>query len=364
MPVSESATLRVRCKHGMRPEFCSVCSPPPSSVKVPRHSRSPERHVALESAPYASLHYALVRTQNVRPTHESAVKHLTAETQTVHVLGHAFLWVVEAILEHAPNLRVLELIPTEEKELGPRHRELCRARGVAVVAGHYRPEMAWDEDEVHRNPMHMPIRTYLMTLPPTERALLDELLTLGFEEAQLTARYYHLAGEEAITLRELGKEHGIRENHRVSSMVHAVLHYLDPEFDVGDRSEQRCRNMTAKVARLRPLAASAAALASRLKECGVASLPAGLPLSRLDTYLDLVAAQRDGRMASLAETQPKVHRALVVRFGLGGEPVYLTLAATGVLLDGVCRERARQLEEKGLAALGVVDEEPEAPTGE
>jgi hypothetical protein len=39
------------------------------------------------------------------------------------------------------------------------------------------------------------------------------------------------------------------------------------------------------------------------------------------------------------------------------------LATAGVLLGNVCRERVRQLEEKGLAALGLGDEGSDATVG-
>jgi len=355
--------MTVRCKHGMRTEFCSVCTPAPLPASVPRHVTVKQGRVLRErtpplEAPYLGGRYALVHVAGPHFCgHVHAVEHLTTQTEVVHLHGHPYVWVVEAVLAQAPNLRRLQVIPSMVRACKETVRTLCAARGVQIVAGHHRPDLAWAEDEIRHTPLYGHYQRFLRGLAGIQYEQFQELLVMGFEAAQLAARYYCLASEAPITLRVLADDHGLESISGASSHIHAVFYYLDSSIQAGKASVRLARNLYLRVVRLRPLLASVAALDAQLRAHGVTALPAGFPLSRLDIYLDLVAASRDGRLASLKADRPKAHQALILRFGLEGEFVYRTLREVAVLFGGVTREWIRLLETQGLTRLNIVDED-------
>ncbi len=310
---------------------------------------------------YAPAHMVVIRThrhprgRGAEPRIAGGFERLTPETAIAHITGIPFLWAVELILERAPNLKTLQVIPSMLVKIHGRHRALCAARGVTIAGGHCRPELAWDEDEVSRSRTYEPQRRFMAELKGEQRSLFDELMAMGFESATMASRYFCLDGEPRVSLRTIGDLYGFKTGETlISAHVQAVLRYLDPGFETGLISNQRARTMAASVGRLRPMLQSAQLLQERMDAAGIERLPDGFPLSRFDVLVELVAAKRDGRLQALAKKWPAVHEALLVRFGLKGESRYRTLVEVGAALNGgVSRERARQLEEKGLAMLEI-----------
>lgn len=144
----------------------------------------------------------------------------------------------------------------------------------------------------------------------------------------------------------------------ISAIVVGVLHYLDPTVEAGDGSRVRSRAMRRTVERLRPYLTSVEMRRRLLAEIGVERVDPRFPLARAYVLRDLLAAARSGALARLAEEHPRQHRAIVLRFGLNeGGTVYRKLEDVGQMMDGITRERVRQLEEKALAVLRIGTED-------
>jgi hypothetical protein len=306
----------------------------------------------------------VVHTVHGRKNCELTIAKMPEDTAFVHVNGTPFLWMFEAVLSRCSSLKTIQVIPSAFPGLlGKGGHFLCQARGVDIVAGHVRPEAAWEAGRIV-SPQYAAQRRFLQTMSGEQRALFDELLALGFEQATMVARYFCLAEEDYIPQRLLATEYGYANGHSaiVSSILLSVLWYLDDTMKVGEDSMRRGRSIRRHVLRLRPMLASAERRVQLAEDLGVPRFALTLPIARLDVFAALVRLYRDGRMASLL--LHREYEMLVLRFGLDDlqAPVYRTLLEVGERLDnlrgdgGVTRERARQLEESALSKLGIVDD--------
>jgi hypothetical protein len=287
------------------------------------------------------------------------IKHLTEKTTFVHINGPLNLWAVEGILQQAPNLKTIQVIPSMFKKLHPdSHLRLCQERGVAVVTGHVRPELVWEEGRIV-SPHYQAQKAFLTGVSGDQKKLFDELIALGFEAALMTSRYYCLNGEEFLSQRALCADFGYGENinHYFSAKINAVLCYLDEAFEASLASKRLAKALRANVIRLRPYLESAELRKQCAERLRIPQLASKFPLARLDTFEKLLEAFRSGRLAQFALESPDDHRALVLRFGLEELALgaYRTLEEVGNL-TGVTRERVRQREERALKILGITEE--------
>lgn len=202
-------------------------------------------------------------------------------------------------------------------------------------------------------------RSFLLDLEGEQKALFEELLSFGFESADMTARYFCLRDEEYLPQRKLAVEYGYPERMYawVSARILSVLHYLDPSFEVGEGAMRSARALRERVSRLREkLQDDTDHL--RLVETFFATygmrLAPNFPLYRLEILEEVLKAKANGQLERLRMRDKVDYQALALRFGLdqpeGG--IYRTLNEVGQLLN-VTRERARQREERALAWLGI-----------
>jgi hypothetical protein len=264
------------------------------------------------------------------------------------------LWAIELILEKAPCLRKIQVIPSMYGHLRPEsHLKLCADRGVEVVTGHIRPDRAWIEGE-NRSPFYKGQRSFFQNLQGEQKALWEELLAMNFESARMTARYFCLDNEVFISKRAIAEEYGYSLDGAMEAYrkINAVISYLDPTFEVAMDAKRFAPGIKMKVERLRKYLDSADRERLLLAELGLSSIPNGLPVSRFETYKELLKAGQEGKLQRLPENQV---RALDLRFGLTSN-TYLTLALVGELMK-LTRERVRQLEEQSLDLLGISHED-------
>jgi hypothetical protein len=203
-------------------------------------------------------------------------------------------------------------------------------------------------------------QTFLEKLEGEQKRLFDELITFGFESAEIVLKYYGLQGHETQTQVNLMKEYGHCANHVVSMYVHAVLSYLDPAFATGQRSKQIADTMRRRVARLREHFAKAtstkAVLDAVAQRHGLSRMPTKLPLARLEVFEAVVEAKKDGRLDQLHVKDPRRYDVLMLRFGLHEDhpAICRTLEEVAEIMSGFAsRQRARQLEEEALEELGI-----------
>lgn len=260
---------------------------------------------------------------------------------------------MQGVLARCPDLRVIEVTPAQERVLSATHHALCWDRGVRITIGSVNPEATGARMGLARG-TYQAQRTFMWGLAGEQRALFEELLVFGFEAAEVTARYYGLAGDDAyISQWRVAEEFGLAQrtgNRLVSKMTGAVLRYLDPTCDVGMASVAHAEAIARRVLRLHQTATTGAALQEWLVKLGIPAVPPGLPPIRFDLFEFALAAFRDGRLAALDERTQGILRK---RFGLNdlGVARALKLREIGDEL-GLTRERIRQLERDGLATLG------------
>ena len=353
--------MGVRCKHGMDPAWCSYCLKENQPAEVKRKQvRQPAQRkdtttFGAEALTQDDLNLAGWVVVHVHLGRENAEFTQLDRATHVHVCGLPFLWVIERILEKAPKLRQIRVIPSFYNKLHPEsHLKLCAEHGVEGVTGHISPALAWAEGE-NRSRFYTGQRQFLLNLKDEQKALWEELLAMNFEAVQMTARYFCLNGEGFISKSDIARQHGFSVHNSettATDLTNAVIFYLDPTFECGPRAQQIANRIKPKVVRLRKYFEAVDHRRVLAEELGLENLPTDLPLSRYEIFKELVAAQRAGKLASLVDNRRG--QALDLRFGLTSGH-YLILEKVGEQMD-ITRERVRQLEEEGLGLLGIQED--------
>ncbi|MEA1926094.1 MAG: sigma factor-like helix-turn-helix DNA-binding protein [Patescibacteria group bacterium] len=294
--------------------------------------------------------YIIIHTQ---PRKHPNFGNLTEKTKKVHVSGHLFLWIVKLILSKCPNLESIQVVPKRMMEINKSHKRLCDSRGVKIDSGYYKPDLAWDAGESRLSSYKLR-RLFFQKLAGKQKALFNELLSFGFEEAIITARYFCLNKENFLCQRELGMEFGYLEKEKaISRKVNAVISYLDETFSTSRVSMALACSIKRRVEKLRKTKRSKSDFRRLLGRYRISKLPKGFPITRLKIYSELLKARKDGRMNSLELENPKWHKVINLRFGLGSEESYLALEKVGNIV-GVSRERVRQIEHEALKKLKII----------
>lgn len=353
------------CRHGMNPAWCSYCKkesqPPEAKRKLVRQPAEKQEVTAFGSATVSSEDMNLVGwtvVHTIKGKENPEYSQLTNVTH-VHIQGPTYLWAFEKILANAPKLRQIQVIPCFYDRLRPdSHLRLCTERGVEVVRGHIRPDMAW-EGERNISRFYQGQQRFFFNLQGEQKALWEELLAMGFTSAQMAARYFCLNGEDFLSQRVIGQQFGYNIHDAIivaSRKINGVIAYLDPTFEASPDAQFTSRGLKRKVQILRGYFQAADREKQLADEVGVPSIPQGLPIARYQIYKELAAAQQSGQLGRLQSTKPDCVRALDLRFGLTSG-TYLTLERVGQLMDGITRERVRQLEEECLNLLGISHED-------
>ena len=284
---------------------------------------------------------------------EQRIATLPPTATIVHCEGHPYIWVIRAVLERCPGLRTLQVIPSGVRKLTITHRALCDDRSVRIVVGAIYPERTGERANLART-AYQAQRAFMQGLAEEQRVLFEELLALGFEIAEIAARYFGLDGQDAfISQARVAEEFGLAPrtgNVLVSRMVGALLRYLDPTCRVGKASLRTAEALAVRVKRLRQTALGDAVRQEWLVRLGIPAIPPGLRPARFDLFEFVLSAFRAGRLAALDERTQGILRK---RYGLDNPGVApaVTLQEIGDGI-GLTRERARQLERDGLVALG------------
>lgn len=356
---------RDRCKHGVMAVGCALCSPVPRSPppRQPRHTHEAStgggdpRHRRVQSPPLP-LNFAILHTNN-RASCEKAAARFGPEVTVVHLDGFPFLWAVELVLARAPNLQVLQLTPRQVDQVHEdSHVALCKARGVRIQAGYARHDL--DLPDRGPTPQFHVQRRFLKGLGGEQLADWTELLTMGFEAALVTARYFCLSGEDYVPMRAVAIEFGCPKPRAsfTSNRTNACLRYLDPTFPAGGEATRRARAMRDQVTRLKPLLASAAARAEEARKIHLPYLPRRLPFADLDLYKRVLSLYRVGAFDKIRRRDERRARMIELRFGLDrlDAPEARTLQEVANHF-GVSREWVRLEVNNGLRSIGIrVDE--------
>ncbi len=197
---------------------------------------------------------------------------------------------------------------------------------------------------------------FVSLMDDKRKALFDELLVLGREEAKYAARYFCLAGEEYKSHEELAQEEdppkGGNTAWRNISVV-SVICYLDPTHQASKQAMAHADAIQQWVLRKRDEQFDTheqAEQLEKLKEFGISALPEDMSPRYLDFYVDLLTAWRKNEFAELSG-HPRLMCLLATRWGFEDGHFYTLEEIAGV--QELTRERIRQMEEKALRLLGI-----------
>lgn len=354
------------CIHGLTKIFCAICNPKPEISSKSREPKISKNHTVHGSncLPFSSnLARKYVRIYTTNGRENDSFRSLDESTTFVHICGHLFLWTIHKILEVAPNLEMIQVIPPMKRKLNESHLALCEKHGVKIIYGHWQPERAWKDFE-SRSPFYKTQAKFFSSLEGEQKELFEELMVMKFDSALITSRYFCLNGEDFVPQWVIAKEFGFKSADMViSRKINSVIRYLDPTFHTGKNSIRTAEAMKAKVMRIRSFLTTSEITSKSISEAekkvqsmGLEKLPLNFPLARLDELELLALAERDGRLSCLEREHPSDYWAIVYRFGLL-DFQYRKLEDVGKLMDNITRERVRQLEERGFRLLEIAIDE-------
>ncbi|MDO8581939.1 MAG: hypothetical protein Q7S16_03615 [bacterium] len=176
--------------------------------------------------------------------HES-IRALTSIVETVHVNGRATFPVVQAILNRAPNVRRIELIPQAMSKVSVQTHAFCQQHSIVLTVGHCNPNLVWKEN---RSPWFMRKQSFFRNLHGEAKEHWEELLILQIPVALLTARYFCLNGEEYCAQDVLAPKYGFSAG---SYGINGVIFYLDKNEKVGGTAKEVAQAISRRVQKLR-----------------------------------------------------------------------------------------------------------------
>lgn len=212
-------------------------------------------------------------------------------------------------------------------------------------------------------------REFLVSLAGRRKEQFERLLQLGITAARMTARYYCLNGEEFIPQATVATQHGLSTTCTayVSQQINAVLYSLGYRNGVpvargpreyADRIHTQIWRTRKARREERARQAEEALRASLTEKLGLPPLAERFPMTRFATLKKLIRAREQGKLEWLKRKHPRAWLAVTLRFGLDDKQtgVYRTLQEVADAMGGIStRERARQLEDRGLELLGIVE---------
>lgn len=350
-----------KCKHGILKSWCALCNPKPSKIRSPHHRASHTVHgqASLSRPKLYAYKQAIVKTAGPGSIKGRPIE-FSHNIELVHINGHPFLWAINQIIQQAPKVKVIRVIPSKLRSISKSTQALCRKNGIDITVGHWAPHLAW-ADRRNISIYYQGHRDFLLNLDGEQKKMFDELIMFNFRSAQMAARYFCLANEEFIYQRQVGDLFGLPTSVSLSDMsirIYSVLHYIDPTFDVTADARVKALSIQNKITKLRKAVESAHKNQEKLAAIMASTqrpIPAGIPAAYIDIYEEIAIAYGSKEMEFLRDSPKKryrmIYKALLCRYGLISNR-FTTLRQAGALLDLSC-ERIRQLEEEGLGLLSI-----------
>lgn len=322
-----------------------------------RSSATSEHEADAPELPSSGL--LLVHSKREHPSHLG----LRPGVVAVYINGYPYLWIIELILQRAPDVRRIQVAPCELVNVHANHRAACAARCVELVVGRGprgggraggRRGRVWEDGKLRGGAKYSADRKFLMELSGDQRALLDELLAYGVKEAEMALRYYAVRGSaKGVTQRRVAAAYGIHPNTACDN-VQGVLRYLDPNHPTGVSAQEVASRLAGRIARIRRETAQQETDQLLATEPGKL-LPETTLLSQYQVHAAqgpewlLEQAELFGRLDKILETLPlRTRFILEMRFGFYG--IEATQGVVGALL-GLTKAAIWALEVEGMKRL-------------
>lgn len=284
------------------------------------------------------------------PRNHPSLEQLNDSTEVVRINQLPFFWLIKEIVRRAPHVKIVEIAPSQKRDLHPKAREQLTKAGIQL-----RIERSMQggrrQGEVRHSAEYLAEKKFIETINGEAKERLEELLRIGWKPAEMMLKYYGV-GYPQQTQTALNVEYGYHYDCHGSRNMRAVLYYLNPSFRLPKNGLPTVRNIERQVklfyegSKINSEHDALTTALHSLHPDGV-SVPSKIPDSKLEDVQTLQQAKQDGRLECLKITHPHYYTAVALRFGfLGGtsKPVYHTLDVVGEKI-GVSSERARQIIE-------------------
>lgn len=142
----------------------------------------------------------------------------------VHLSGPKVINIksIKLLLEHCPNLQVIEIPKSLVHLAGTMVRELLEARGVEVRTGRVREGEYYDtneEDDYYKTKKHT-FQEFMKD--PEKRKFFERMKKFEIDEAEIAELYY---GDERISAREIAERLGVRFPYSLNKLM-TISHWL------------------------------------------------------------------------------------------------------------------------------------------
>lgn len=348
-----------RCKHGIDKDCCSICNPPLWKIEKQKSDRrifgksrkNPKKSKRGSlSQSQSDPFYVLIHSKRGHPRFTD----LSQMTTIVHIHGFPFLWCLEEIIEKAPNVKIIEIIPSHLQRITKSHHEWAKKHRVEINGGHWWSELAWQEGEMRHQKAYYKQKFFLENLQGEQKKLFSELEKFELLVVNMALDYYGLCGVP-LTQLEIAEKYNTVE-HYASTMINGLLYYLDPEQfkEVSQQAITYASILEKRVQRLNKYfedIESKAKIEKRFRKLGLEKIPNGIALFQLSLLEKIINARNNKKWSSI---KPRNQKIIMARFGLDNSenPRYKTLREVGDLFD-LTREAVRQIIQRSFKKLGI-----------
>jgi hypothetical protein len=234
-----------RCIHGMKKVYCGVCARPekPQATRVDPALR--ERFASAQDDRFLVISNRASLNDKDLPT----------DATHVHFVDGPSRLLIRKILELFPNLQVLNFAP---------HRERCP--DLEAYRALLKPRNVKLQFEFVTGPKRGPMLKYLITdqhwlaqkarffnLTPEQKAKLEEMIELGFDEA-IAFKWYLLIDcpdQERISVLDVARLTGSKFSAEGTRVINGILYYLDPSVSEDEPTKVYARRFARRVEQLK-----------------------------------------------------------------------------------------------------------------
>jgi hypothetical protein len=319
-------------------------SPPPMA---PRYTRPSQRTVEVhpDKGDYPG-HIS-------RPEHISSLgEHVTtAHLSRQEVVNMA---TVQSLLDKNPQLRILEVPPSQRRLVGPGMRRLLEQHGVQLRIVRRRENSAYDTFTVDKLYRRKKVAYEAMRENPIKSRQFQEMLRLEFPHAIYAQRYFE---GDRISVQDIADTEGTTQQ-RVSRNINVFAHWL------GVRSsslyaDQRVGAMLSRLRQLQEIEASEQTRRQYREAHAIGDVlpPVTLPPNRWEIWQHLKRMQQENpaRLQSLREGNAFDYELLITYYQIDRNEL---VSQKGLAERQERSEtRIRQRITRALSSLGLLDED-------
>ena len=240
--MEQTQASQERCLHGMKRVYCGVCRAPESKPKAARVALTRELSYAISCKDERFL----IISGNAGLDD----KNLPEDATHVHFAGSPSILVAQKILAIFSHLQVLNFAPCHVRELNlTKYRSLLVKRNITLSFEQVTGKSGTPAEDRLSDPRWLALRGRFFNLSPEHKLRLDELITLGFDEAVVFKWYLQIDCPDdcRISTGDVSRLLKAKVRHWGSVVIRGILHYLDPTDEDHNQVKEFARGLTKRV---------------------------------------------------------------------------------------------------------------------